>query len=594
MFRELENERAQEYVRRWADATVRMPQEAAASAVAEKTTTPQTPPGPGGNYTPINRRQFILGAAGVVGSLVLPGCKKSAPSSQSAVSPSITSESQEAKESRIKAQIQALLQNSGENVDDDPMLNLAGSITHMLVDEAKFERLETLAVEGRLSFVRVAEKDMSTLYGLAQELNTVMEGFAYVNAFTFIAEDEDGLPVYTVIINEREFQKPPVELWVTLIHEVFGRVLNVEMSGRLGNLAAEEARAYETEAQVLDRVISNQDAVGQAVQQAWLSREDYELLLHTLNIPTLKDKRNEAKQQAEYYQKQADADSITTGPGLDYNPINRRQFVLGVLGAAGSLVLPGCKKETPSEPATSQSITSESQADREEGIKAEMQALLQKVGEGASYDPQLNFTGAITHMLVEEAEFIRLEKLAGEGRIRFVKVAESDMPRFYKLAQELNAVIKGRNYLNAFTFTNEEDGLSVYTIIINEREFQKPPVDLWITFIHEGFGRVSETEMFGKLASMEAGEARAYRKEVKILDRVILHNDMFIQYLQGPTPSEEHSQLVRQVLDIETLMEKKDKAKQQAEYYQRKADAEPGKQDFLFKEALDEKAKGNL
>ncbi|HUV64478.1 MAG TPA: hypothetical protein VMW24_11315, partial [Sedimentisphaerales bacterium] len=238
--------------------------------------------------------------------------------SQSAVSPSITSESQEAKESRIKAQIQALLQNSGENVDDDPMLNLAGPITHMLVDEVEFERLERLAIEGRLNFVRVTEKDMTTVYGLAQELNAVIKGRSYVNAFTFIAEDEDGLPVYTVIINEREFQKPPVELWVTLIHEVFGRVLNVEMSGRLGNLAAEEARAYETEAQVLDRVISNQDAVGQAVQQAWLSREDYELLLHTLNIPTLKDKKNEAKQQAEYYQKQADADSITTGPGLDY------------------------------------------------------------------------------------------------------------------------------------------------------------------------------------------------------------------------------------------------------------------------------------
>ena len=35
-------------------------------------------------------------------------------------------------------------------------------------------------------------------------------------------------------------------------------------------------------------------------------------------------------------------------------------------------------------------------------------------------------------------------------------------------------------------------------------------------------------------------------------------------------------------------MEKRDKAKQQAEYYQKKADTEPGKHDFLFKEALDD------
>jgi len=284
-----------------------------------------------------------------------------------------------------------------------------------------------------------------------------------------------------------------------------------------------------------------------------------------------------------------------TGPGGNYTPINRRQFILGAAGVVGSLVLPGCKKSAPSSQlAVSPSITSESQEAKESRIKAQIQALVRDLGEGASYDPQLNFTGAITHRLGEEAEMARLERLAGEGRLRFVKVAESDMPRFYKLAQELNAVIKGRSYVNAFTFTNEEDGLPVYTVIINGREFQKPPVELWIAFIHEVFGRISETEMIGKLASIEAEEARAYRKEVKVLNRVILRNEMFIQLLQGPAPSEEHSQLLHQVLDRETLMEKKDKAKQQAEYYQKKADAEPGKQDFLFKEALDEKAKGNL
>ena len=278
--------------------------------------------GPTGNYTP-NRRQFmlrgLLGGLGIAGSLalpVLPGCKKEEPSQPVARSGG-TVESQE-EEMRIKAEIQALLQNLGGNVDDDPMLNLAGPITHMLVDEAEFGRLERLAIEGRLSFVGVTERNMITLHRLAQEINAIVQGYAYYDAaFTFITEDENGLPVYTVIINEREFQKPPVELWVTLIHEVFGHVLNVEMSGRLVNRAAEEARAHETEVQVLDWVISNQDQVGQAIQEAWLSREDYELLLHTLNIPTLKEKKNKAKLRAEYYQRKADAASTTPGPGLE-------------------------------------------------------------------------------------------------------------------------------------------------------------------------------------------------------------------------------------------------------------------------------------
>jgi hypothetical protein len=265
--------------------------------------------GPAGNYTP-NRRQFVLGVLGAAGSLVLPGlpgCKREA-------IPQLDAR----EESRIKAEIQALLQSSGENVDDDPMLNIAGPITHMLVDEAEFGRLERLAIEDRLSFVRVTERDMLTLWRLGQELNVIVEGYAYYNAaFTLTAEDENGLPVYTVIINEREFQKSPVELWVTLIHEVFGHVLNVEISGRLVNRAAEEARAHETEVQVLDWVISNQDQFGQAIQEAWSSREDYELLLHTLNIPTLKEKKNKAKLRAEYYQRKADAASTTPGPGLE-------------------------------------------------------------------------------------------------------------------------------------------------------------------------------------------------------------------------------------------------------------------------------------
>ena len=267
--------------------------------------------------TQISRRQFILVAIGIIGSLILPGCKKDTPSKPTNSS-SVTAESQAAKEARIKAQIQALLESTAENVDNDPMLNLTGPITHMLVDEAEFKRLETLAIEGRLNFVRVTQNDMLTLYGLAQELNAVIEGRPYVNAFTFTTEDENGLPVYTVIINEREFQKPPVELWVTLVHEVFGRVLNAEMSGRLENLAAEEARAYTKEAQILDWVISNPDEVGKVIQKAWLSRENYELLLHTLNIPTLKEKSSEARQKAEYYRRQADIkqNSLSKGSNL--------------------------------------------------------------------------------------------------------------------------------------------------------------------------------------------------------------------------------------------------------------------------------------
>jgi len=249
--------------------------------------------------------------------------------------------------------------------------------------------------------------------------------------------------------------------------------------------------------------------------------------------------------------------------------VGRRQFILAGLGVIGSLVLPGCKKSTPSKPATSSSITSESQEAKESRLKAQMQELVRNLGEGASYDPQLNLTAPITRLLVEEGEFNRVARVAEEGRLRFVKVAEKDMPLFYELAQELNAVIKGRTYINAFTFTNEdENGLPVYTIIINEKEFQKPPVELWIILIHEILGRVSETEMFGKLASIEAEEARAYRKEVKILDRVILCNNIFIQYIQQGVLSEE----ARQVFDIETLIEKKNKAEQQAEYYQRQAD----------------------
>jgi hypothetical protein len=243
----------------------------------------------------------------------------------------------------------------------------------------------------------------------------------------------------------------------------------------------------------------------------------------------------------------------------------------------GSLVLRGCKKSAPSsQSAVSPSITSESQEAKEDRIKAKIQALLRNLGEGASDDPQLNLAAPITHMLVGEAEFKRLEKLAEESRLRFVKVAEKDMPLLYKLAQELNAVIKGHAYLNAFTLTTEdENGLPVYTVIINEKEFQKPPVELWITLIHQLFGRVAETEMSGKLASIEAEEARAYRKEAQVLDRVIRCNDSFIQYIQQAASSEEDLQLLRQVLDIETLIEKKNKAEQQAEYYQRKADAEP-------------------
>ena len=255
--------------------------------------------------TQISRRQFILVAIGIIGSLILPGCKKDTPSKPTNSS-SVTAESQAARESKIKTRIQTLLKNSSENVDDDPALNVAGPITHMLVDEAEFKRLETLAIEGRLNFVRVTQNDMLTLYGLAQELNAVIEGRPYVNAFTFTTEDENGLPTYTVIINEREFQEPPVELWVALVHQTFGRILNMEVSGRLGNPAAEEARAYTKEAQILDWVISNQDEVGEAILEARLSRENYELLLHTLNIPTLREKRNEARQKAEYYRKQAD------------------------------------------------------------------------------------------------------------------------------------------------------------------------------------------------------------------------------------------------------------------------------------------------
>ncbi|OHB60261.1 MAG: hypothetical protein A2167_02180 [Planctomycetes bacterium RBG_13_46_10] len=271
---------------------------------------------------------------------------------------------------------------------------------------------------------------------------------------------------------------------------------------------------------------------------------------------------------------------VGAGPGGNYTPrdsaqVSRRQFMLGVVGVVGSLVLQGCKKETPShsQSVAIPSITSESKEAKEDKIKAQIQALVREVGECASHDPQLNFAGAITHMLGDRAEMAGLERLAGEGRIRFVKVAERDMPRFYKLAQELNAVIKGRGYVNAFTFTNEEDGVSVYTVVINEREFQKPHVELWIAFIHEIFGRVSEMEMSGKLASIEAEEARAYRKEAKILDGVILRNETFIRILEGVLPSKEHSQLVHQLLGIEILMQKRDKARQQAEYYQRKADA---------------------
>jgi len=253
--------------------------------------------------------------------------------------------------------------------------------------------------------------------------------------------------------------------------------------------------------------------------------------------------------------------------------VSRRQFILGGIGVIGSLVLPGCKKTTPSKPAASSSVTAESQEAKEKRIKAEMQALVRNLGEGASDDPQLNLTAPITRLLVEEAEFNRLAELGEKGRLRFVKVAESDMPLFYNLAQELNAVIKGYVYLNAFTFiTEDEDGLPVYTIIINEKEFQKPPVELWITLIHQVLGHVLEMEMFGKLASIEAEEARAYRKEAKVLDRVILCNDVFIQYIQQGVLSEE----ARQVFDRETLLEKKNKAEQQAEYYQRKADAKLG------------------
>jgi len=246
----------------------------------------------------------------------------------------------------------------------------------------------------------------------------------------------------------------------------------------------------------------------------------------------------------------------------------------GIVLSLAAVSIPGCRKATPSKPATTSSITSESQEAKEKRIKAEMQELVRNLGEGASYDPQLNLTGPITRMLGEEAEFSklfsRLVELAEKGRLRFVKVAESDMPLFYKLAQELNAVIKGRVYVNAFTFTNEdEDGLPVYTIIINEKEFQKPPVELWIILIHELLGRVAETEMSGKLGSIEAEEARAYRREAEVLDRVIRCNDSFIQYIQQAASSKEDLQLLRQVLDIETLIEKKNKAEQQAEYYQR-------------------------
>jgi len=273
---------------------------------------------------------------------------------------------------------------------------------------------------------------------------------------------------------------------------------------------------------------------------------------------------------------------VGAGPGGNYTPrdsdqVSRRQFMLGVVGVVGSLVLQGCKKETPlhSQSVAIPSITSESKEAKEDKIKAQIQALVRDLGEGASYDPQLNLTAPITDMLVGKTEFNRLEKLAEESRLRFVKVAESDMPLFYKLAQELNAAIKGRSYVNAFTFTNEEDGLPVYTIIINEKEFQKPAVELWITLIHELFGRVGSTEIIGKLANIEAEEARAYRREAQILGRVIRNNNDFVQAVREMIGHEEDLQSLLQVLDIATLKENKKKAQQQAEYYQRKADAEP-------------------
>jgi len=481
--------------------------------------------------------------------------------------------------------MQALVRSLGEGVSDDPQLNLTAPITHMLAGEAEFNRLEKLAKGYRLRFVKVAEHDMPLFYKLAQELNTVIKGRAYINAFTLTTEEEDGLPVYTIIINEKEFQKPAVELWITLIHELFGRVANTEMFGKLRSIEAEEARAYKTEVQVLDLALRYNNNMIQAAQQARLNEEDLQSLLQLLDIETLIEKKDKAGQQAEYYQRKADANSTvpgatqeTAGPKLNYTPINRRQFVLGVLGAAGSLallVLPGCKKETPSQPAASSSITVESQEAKESRIKAQIQALLQNSGENVDDDPMLNLAGSITHMLVDEAKFERLETLAAEGRLSFVRVAEKDMSTLYGLAQELNTVMEGFAYVNAFTFIAEdEDGLPVYTVIINEREFQKPPVELWVTLIHEVFGRVLNVEMSGRLGNLAAEEARAYETEAQVLDRVISNQDAVGQAVQQAWLSREDYELLLHTLNITTLKDKKNEAKQQAEYYQKQADAD--------------------
>ena len=105
--------------------------------IAEGSSLERGNPGPSPDYTP-NRRRFmlrgLLGGLGIAGSLApssLSGCKKETPS-EPVASSGDTVESQEAKEMRIRAEIQALLQNSGENVDDDPMLNLTAPITSML------------------------------------------------------------------------------------------------------------------------------------------------------------------------------------------------------------------------------------------------------------------------------------------------------------------------------------------------------------------------------------------------------------------------------------------------------------------------------
>lgn len=269
-----------------------------------------------GNYTPkvatpkVSRRNLRLPialtlVAGIGLSLAavsISGCRKAAPS-KPAASSSVTPEHQAAEE-KIKAQIQALLQYLSN--DEDQKLNLTGPLTHMLVSEAEFNKFQDLAKEDRIRFAKVAEKDMPLLYNLAQELNAVIGGYSYFNAFTLTTQDENGLPAYTVIINEKEFQKPPVELWITLIHEVLGHMGNAEMIGRLGNLAAEEARAYTTEAQVLDVLIRYNNNMIQAAQQANLSEEDLKLLLQALDIDTLIEKQNKAKQQAEFYQRKAD------------------------------------------------------------------------------------------------------------------------------------------------------------------------------------------------------------------------------------------------------------------------------------------------